>query len=497
MHQSELISNQATISMDQPPATTNQTKVQMYTKTYNKTMTVSNVFGCLLNKNESCKCIWKEICYESLPEILTDSLEVKALQVNQPKKNTRVCVHKRHRSTKLVFNNKALVKLFTFSAVCRKIEKKQERRSSNVMACKYPNVKLFQHSKRNLDVKPKPFQRYHKIWVEKALQNDQRIKMLAVPTPYKNIISLRYCIANHLLVNKKKIRLRQETSRKFVVVIWSGIRLLGVCSSKKNLEKAIMILQTEAPLNEAMEKKTYDVTDDSDNTVEYDPVAEHGDEHEDDDEDDDNDNDNEDENKSDESNLTTNDSQDEAKSELELELDSKLQEKTEDKTKIKPLDKSKLERLRSANDAKAIFSIRDNISPETKKLFSDQQRYIESVMRNMNMTNEHNWWYAAFRQQKITIKGPCEWTDLMDRLVLDRKLKSHSDQFKISFDTPVFNFQLLKQWIALDDVLGHRLLMHHIKKTQINRPAAVSQKKGSLFSNKNSDSTKKNKTLSA
>merc|ERR1712154_652610 len=78
-------------------------------------------------------------------------------------------------------------------------------------------------------ITPKPFNRYHHLWLHKTLTNEKRIKNLPIPTPNHKSLPIIVCIMNHIIINGPST----------LESIWRGLRPLGVIKSKRRLKKTI------------------------------------------------------------------------------------------------------------------------------------------------------------------------------------------------------------------------------------------------------------------
>ena len=78
-------------------------------------------------------------------------------------------------------------------------------------------------------ITPKPFNRYHHLWLHKTLTNERRIKNLPIPTPNYKILPTIVCIMHHLINNGSST----------LESLWRGLRPLGIIKSKRRLKRSI------------------------------------------------------------------------------------------------------------------------------------------------------------------------------------------------------------------------------------------------------------------
>lgn len=264
-------------------------------------------------------------------------------------------------------------------------------------------------------ITPKPFNRYHHLWLHKTLTNEKRIKSLPIPTPNHKTIPIVTCIMHHIIINGPST----------LESLWRGIRPLGVIKSKRRLKKTIKRYSEKYPetlpfvnINKPIEEQI--------NTNNSDEIKS---------DDSDSDTDSESESESDI----------ESGSETEFKIDSDFSDSdssiTTDSDGLQP----------------AVYGIRPEKKEKLIRKYDEKWKEIEQEIETGKIeiygNNVNLWWYSISEHKKPIAKGPILWNELMERSKTDKGTKGKLNKNKITNQTPVFNFAMMDEWRLLGDVI--------------------------------------------
>eukprot|EP01083_Nonionella_stella_P143069 443830_1 len=253
-------------------------------------------------------------------------------------------------------------------------------------------------------ITPKPFNRYHHLWLHKTLTNEKRIKNLPIPTPnYKKLPTIM-CIMHHIINNGPST----------LESLWRGLRPFGIVKSKRRLKKTI--------------KRYIEKYEDTLPFVNM--------------------------NKYSKSTQQTQTSDSDMDSDLDSDIDSGTDSDSDFKIDSDFSDSDSAVSTEWDTDGlqPAIYDLR----PEKKdKLIAKYDKRWNKLANDIDLCT-HNaslWWYSIHEHGKPVAKGPVSWDELIDRSKTDKKNKGKLNKNKVTNQTPVFNFAYMEYWKLLGDVV--------------------------------------------
>eukprot|EP01084_Bolivina_argentea_P129317 228392_1 len=260
-------------------------------------------------------------------------------------------------------------------------------------------------------ITPKPFNRYHHLWLHKTLTNEKRIKNLPIPTPNYKILPIITCIIQHINSNGPST----------LETLWKGLRPLGVVRSKRRLKKTIKKYMEKYP-----------------DTLPFVNIHKHNMESE---------SKNENESHSESDSNSDSDMESGTESDSEFKIDSDFSESDSGITTAWDTDGLQV----------SIYDIRpekkEKIIKKYDKKWTEIENNISCGKIQLYHENTNLWWYSIHEHNKPVAKGPILWDELIQRAKTDKKTKGKLNKNKITNQTPVFNFAYMDYWKVLSDVM--------------------------------------------
>ena len=276
-------------------------------------------------------------------------------------------------------------------------------------------------------ITPKPFNRYHHLWLHKTLTNEKRIKNLPIPIPNHKKMNILTCIMHHIINNGPST----------LESLWKGLRPFGVIKSKRRLKKTIKRYIEKYPdtlpfvnINKAAAdninaKKSGNSEINQDNM-------------ESDDE-------------------TSSDSETGSESENDSDIDSGSESEFPIDSDFSDTDSSLSTDWDSDGLQPSVYGIRaekkEKLIAKYERKWMEIETQIEDGDIEFYADNTSLWWYSIQEHGKPVAKGPILWDGLIERSKSDKQNKGKLNKNKITNQTPVFNFSLTDHWKLLNDVM--------------------------------------------